>query len=81
MAGDATLEVLVTEQGLVVPADELDKIGAHPGDRVVVVARSSVRPRRMLGVAQSPSGAAFSDEDLRQLRGEMGSDIGDDLAI
>lgn len=81
MAGDATLEVLVTEQGLVVPADELDKIGAHAGDRVIVVARSVVRPRRMLGVAESPSGAAFSDEDLCQLRDEMGSGIGDDLAI
>ncbi len=81
MAGDATLEVLVTEQGLVVPADELDKIGAHPGDRVVVIARSVVRPRRMLGVAVSPAGAAFSDDDLRQLRGEMGAGIGDDLAI
>lgn len=81
MAGKATLEVLVTEQGLVVPADELDKIGAHAGDRVIVVAQSVVRPRRMLGVAESPSGNAFSDEDLRQLRGEMGSGIGDDLAI
>lgn len=81
MAGKATLEVLVTEHGLVVPADELDKIGAHAGDRVIVVAQSVVRPRRMLGVAESRSGAAFSDEDLRQLRSEMGSGIGDDLAI
>lgn len=81
MSGEATLEVLVTKDGLIVPADELDKIGAHPGDRVVVIARYDVRPRRMLGVASSASGSAFSDDDLRQLRDEMASGIGDDLAI
>lgn len=70
---------MVTEHGLVVAPDELGKIGAHPGDRVVVTARSAVRPRRMMGVAASRSGAAFSDDDLRELRREMGEGIGDDL--
>jgi len=55
MAADTALEAVVTENGLVVAPHELDKIGAHPGDRVVVTARPAVRPRRMMGVAASAS--------------------------
>lgn len=79
MAFGSALEVVVTEHGLVVPPEDLDKIGAHPGDRVVVTARPPVRPRRMMGVGASRSGAAFTDDNLRQLRKEMGVGIGDDL--
>lgn len=80
MPAEASLEVLVTEHGLMVPADDLDKIGVHAGDRVIVVAQSGVPPRRMLGAALSPTGAAFSDDDLHELRSGMGTSIGDDLS-
>lgn len=74
-----TLEAVVTADGLVVPPEELDKFGAHPGDRVVVNLQQRKPPRPMMGFARSSSGAAFSTEDLRELRVEMGAGIGEDL--
>jgi hypothetical protein len=79
MTSGAALEAVVTERGLVVSPEELNKIGAHPGDRVVVSTRPLTRPRRMMGVGASKSGAAFTNKDLRQLRRDMGEGLGGDL--
>lgn len=79
MSKGVVIEAVVTEQGLVVPSTELDKVGVHPGDRVIVSARPTVPPRRMAGIAASPSGAAFTNEHLREIRREMGQGIGEDI--
>jgi hypothetical protein len=79
VSNGAAIEAVVTEQGLVVPPTELDKIGVHPGDRVIVSTRPTVRPRRMAGIAASATGAAFTNEHLREIRREMGQGIGEDI--
>ena len=79
MSAEAALEAVVTEQGLVVAPDELGKIGAHPGDRVVVNLRPAVRVKSMMGFGARPGAKPFTDEDLREIRREMGEGIGEDL--
>lgn len=54
----------MTERGLVVVPDESDKIGARPGDRVVVNLRSAVRVKSMVGFGVRPGAKSFTDEDL-----------------
>ena len=79
MTSGSALEAVVTERGLMVSPEELDKIGAHPGDHVVVSARPVTRRRPMMGAGARPSATPFTDEDLRELRREIGEGIGDDL--
>ncbi len=82
MSQQGTIEVTVGDDGaLVLSAEQLDRLGAHPGDRVRVVPVTPRRIRSMLasGVgAPGPSGG-FGTEDLRAVRREMGDRIGDDL--
>ncbi len=73
------LETTIGADGsLVVSADELDRVGVHPGDRVRLepVGRRRVRP--MLGHGADPGG--FTNDHLREVRSEMGQGIGDDLS-
>ncbi len=79
MKSASTLEAVVTEEGLVVPPEALDRIGAHPGDRVVVNVQPAVRIKPMQGFGARTGAAAFTDEDLREVRRAMGEGIGDDL--
>lgn len=78
MKSATALEAVVTEQGLVVPPEALDRIGAHPGDRVVVNVQPAVRVKSMLGFGARP-GATFTDDDLAEVRREMGQGLGEDL--
>jgi len=79
MESGVAIEAVVTEQGLVVPPDALDKIGAQPGDRVVVNLLPAVRVTSMLGFGVRPEAKPFTDEALREIRHEMGLGIGEDL--
>lgn len=82
MSQQGTIEVTVGEDGAVVlSADQLDRLGAHPGDRVRVEPVAPRRIRSMLGSGVGAPGPSrgFSTEDLRAVRREMGDRIGDDL--
>jgi len=82
MSQQGTIEVTVGEDGAVVlSADQLDRLGAHPGDRVRVEPVAPRRIRSMLGSGVGAPGPSrgFSSEDLRAVRREMGDRIGDDL--
>jgi hypothetical protein len=73
-----SLDVVVAEDGSVsVAPDRLAELGLRPGDHVKLVTTQRKHRRSMLGVAARPSG--FTQDDLRQLRREMGSRLGDDL--
>lgn len=82
MSQQGTIEVTVGDDGtLVIPADQLGRLGAHPGDRVRVEPIAHRRIRSMFGVgagAPGPTGG-FTTEDLRTVRREMGDGLGDDL--
>jgi len=79
MTSDPALEGAVTDQGLVVPREALDKIGAHPGDRVVVSLRPVVRVKPMLGLGKRADATPFTTTYLRELRREIGDGLGNDL--
>ena len=79
MASGRALEAVVTEEGLVVAREALDKIGAHPGDHVIVSLRPVVRVKSMLGFGMRADATSFTDEDLRHVRREMGEGLGEDL--
>lgn len=66
---------------LILSAEQLDRLGAHPGDRVRVEPVAPRRIRSMLGSGVGAPGpiGGFSTEDLRAVRREMGARIGDDL--
>jgi hypothetical protein len=73
-----SLDVVVAEDGSVsVSPDRLAELGVGPGDHVRLVTTPRRHRRSMLGIAARPVG--LSQEDLRQLRREMGSGLGDDL--
>lgn len=77
-----TIEATVGEDGaLVVPAEQLDRVGAHPGDRVRVepLVRRPVRSMLGAGVRAPGPTSGFSTDDLRAVRREMGDGLGDDL--
>ena len=75
----AALEAVVTDDGLVFTPDTLNKIGARPGDHVVVELRPARRLKSMMGFGARPDPTPFTNEDLRQIRSETGIGIGDDL--
>ena len=79
MESGSALEAVVTDQGLVVAPEALAKIGAHPGDRVVVNFRPAVRVTPMMGFGALPVATPFTDDDLREVREERGRGIGEDL--
>ena len=73
-----SLDVVVAEDGSVsVGPDRLAELGVRPGDHVQLVRTPRKQRRSMLGIATRTGG--FSQGDLRQLRREMGSGLGDDL--
>lgn len=73
-----TLETTVAADGsLVLSAEELERVGAHAGDRVRVEPLPRRRIRSMRGYAARPVG--FTNAHLRELRREMGEGVGDDL--
>ncbi len=77
-----TIEVTIGVDGaLILSAEQLDRLGAHPGDRVRVEPVTPRRIRSMLGSGVGAPGPSrgFSTEDLRAVRREMGDRIGDDL--
>ena len=78
MTSHETLELTVGADGsLVVSADELGRAGVNPGDRVRVEPVTRRRVRSMLGYGERPLG--FEDHHLREIRSEMGEDLGGDL--
>lgn len=78
MAAHETLETTIGPDGaLVVSAEELGRVGVHPGDRVRVEAVTHRRIRSMRGYGAAP--LEFTDEHLREVRSEMGDGLGDDL--
>lgn len=75
MSTPEVIEAIVGPDGaLVVSADELERVGAHAGDRVRVETVSRRRIRSMLGAGADAMGPpdGFKDADLRALRREMG---------
>jgi hypothetical protein len=73
-----SLDVVVAEDGSVsVAPDRLAEFGVRPGDHVQLVSTPKKQRRSMLGIVTRSGG--FSQDDLRQLRCEMGSRLGDDL--
>ena len=82
MSTPAVIEATVGPDGaLVVSAEELERVGAHAGDRVRVETVPRRRICSMLGAGADATGPpnGFEDDDLRALRREMGDGLGDDL--
>ena len=82
MSTPEVIEVMVGPDGaLVVSAQELERVGAHAGDRVRVQTLPRRRIPSMLGSGAHVTGPpdGFKDDDLRALRREMAEGLGDDL--
>ena len=78
VADHPTLEATIGADGaLAISADELSRVGVHPGDRVRVEPVARRRIRSMLGHGARPLG--FTEAHLAELRKEMGEALGDDL--
>ena len=80
MGAAMALEATVTDEGLVLAPETLDRIGARPGDRVVVELRPVHRLKSMMGFGSRPDAETFTGEDLRQVRREMGAGLGEHLS-
>jgi len=82
MSTPEVIEAIVGPDGaLVLSAEELERVGAHAGDRVRVETVSRRRIRSMLGAGADAAGPphGFKDGDLRALRREMVDALGDGL--
>jgi hypothetical protein len=75
---EPAVDATVGDDGtLHVPADQLASRGVRAGDRVRVVRVAKRRIRSMLGAHARD--VRFTDDHLREVRRDMGKEVGEDL--
>lgn len=81
MSTPAVIKVPSPRRRSFVSAEELERAGAHAGDRVRVENMSRRPIRSMLGAGVEVAGppAGFDEDDLSALRRAMAEGLGDDL--
>lgn len=75
---DHAIDVPIGDDGTIhLQPDQLEALGAHPGDNVRILPSAPRRVRSRLGARARELG--FTNDHLRAVRSEMGEAVGEDL--